>query len=271
MSQSTHIAAMAAQDLSVGYIRNGKATVVTSGISANLEAGTVTLLLGANGAGKSTLLRTLSGAQEPLSGTVTVNGRDIVKLSGREMAQAVSLVYTDRTGGGGLTVEELTGLGRYPYTGWSGRLSADDREVVCEAMEAVGIMHKRNAAIATLSDGERQKAMIARALAQQTPVMLLDEPTSFLDVATRLNILNLLRRLATERRVAVLLSTHDISASLAVADNMWLLTARGEKKFLHGSCRELIASGCMDLIFADKNIVFNPATGDYRQAVPIDL
>ncbi|MDE7426583.1 MAG: ABC transporter ATP-binding protein [Muribaculaceae bacterium] len=271
MSEPTHTPAMSAQELSVGYVRNGKATVVSSGISASLEPGSVTLLLGANGAGKSTLLRTLSGVQEPLSGAVRVGGKDISTLSGRQMARAVSLVYTDRTGGGGLTVEELIGLGRYPYTGWSGRLSADDKNAVQQAMESVGIIHKRNAAVATLSDGERQKAMIARALAQHTPVMLLDEPTSFLDVATRLNILSLLRRLATERNVAILLSTHDIAASLAVADFLWLLTASGEKKFIHGSCQQLINSGCMDRIFAEKNIVFNPATGDYRQAVSIDL
>jgi len=163
------------KNVSAGYVVDKKTNVVVADACLSLCGGQLVSMLGANGAGKSTLLRTIAGTQRPLQGDVLVDGKSLKSMSRKELAKMVSVVSTDRTQAGGLTVEELVGLGRQPHTGFLGRLDSSDREIVAEAMEAVGISHKAEKFVAELSDGERQKAMIARAVAQQTPVILLDE------------------------------------------------------------------------------------------------
>lgn len=207
---------IATHSLAVGY----GGTAVLSDLCLSLEKGQMVGLLGANGTGKSTLLRTLSGHQRPVAGCIEYGG-----LEGRgpsALARLISIVYTDRTLAGALTVRQLVSLGRQPYTGLLGRLSADDRARVTDAMDLTGIGHKADTYMASLSDGERQKAMIARALAQDTPAILLDEPTTYLDVASRLDVFALLRQLSRQGK-AILLSTHEIAPALDVCDLVWVL------------------------------------------------
>lgn len=240
-------------------------------LSIQIPEGSVYGLVGPNGSGKSTLLRTLTGAQPPVAGRVLLDGRDIASYRPSGLARRLSLVLTDRTGGGGLSVRELAGIGRHPYSGFTGRLSAADRRAVDDAVEMVGLTHKRDAFIASLSDGERQKAMIARALAQDTPLIVLDEPTSFLDVSSRFDIMALLSRLSRECGKTILLSTHDIAPALAVADSLWALAPDADAPtagptVLHaGTTASLAASGILDTIY--KGMVFDPAVRDFRPAL----
>jgi iron complex transport system ATP-binding protein len=215
-------------------------------LSFNLPGGELTCLLGANGTGKSTLLRTLSASQPALSGTLTLLGKPLNTYTEQERSRSIGVVLTDRTQVGGLTVYELVSLGRQPYTGFFGRLSQEDRTTINRALLSVGMVHKAQSYIAELSDGERQKAMIAKALVQECPLILLDEPTAFLDVVSRIEILKLLKRIAIEGSKGILLSTHDVEQALVLADRLWLLTSEGLQT---GMTEELILSGTLNSLF----------------------
>ena len=254
-------AILTTRNLAVGY-RNGKQHVtLLSGLNLRLEKGRLVALLGQNGAGKSTLLRAITCDERPQEGTIEVNGRNLLEMTQKDRSRIIGLVSTERIQAGALTVRELVGLGRQPHTGFLGRLDDEDREVVNQAMADSGIIGKADEYMASLSDGERQKAMIARALAQQTPIIILDEPTAFLDVASRIETMRLLQTLAHERGKAVLLSSHDISQSLMLADELWLITT--DRQVLTGSPRELVTSGAMDRLFLNREIHFNPDILDY--------
>lgn len=201
-------------------IGNGKRSLATVG-DRRLCAGRLVCLTGDNGSGKSTLLRTLSGLQQPISGKVRVCGDDISSLSPREIARRIAVVLTTRQETSRLTVREMVESGRAPYTGYWGRLTADDEHTVQTALDAVGMTGMDNRRMSTLSDGESQKIMIAKALAQQTPVILLDEPTAFIDYRGKKEVLGLLLRLAHEEHKAVLMSTHDLDLALKVTDEEW--------------------------------------------------
>ena len=175
-----------AENLAIGYGKDASAITIAKGINFTLNQGQFVLILGCNGAGKSTLLRTLSAVQEPLSGEVRVCGENVFETSPRELAQRVSAVFTDKTMAGGLLVEEVVALGRYPYTGFFGRIDAEDKEVIQSSLSLVGMAEKSKNYLSQLSDGERQKVMIAKALAQQTSLIILDEPTAFLDLSSRI-------------------------------------------------------------------------------------
>ncbi len=254
--------ALRTSGLSIGYGRGRHLHALACGLDLDLAAGEITCLLGANGAGKSTLLRTLARQQPMLGGRVEICGRDISRASLREVARLMSVVYTERTGAGGLTAREVVGLGRQPFTGFFGRLDAADRRIVDRSMEAVGITALAERYVATLSDGERQKVMIARALAQQAPVMILDEPTSFLDVASRLEVMALLRRIADENATAVLLSTHEITDALSIADRLWLM--RPDHTLVSGRASALIADGALDRLFPGRSICFDTRSLSFR-------
>ena len=206
------------EQLSVGY--KGFPPVV-SNINVEIKSGELTCLIGSNGIGKSTLLKTLTGFLPKL------DGRDINMLSQRERAKYISIVLTYKSDVQNLSVTEMVGMGRMPYTGFWGKLNANDQTIVAEAIEMVGIEHLKNRMIQTLSDGERQKVMIAKALAQQTPVILLDEPTSFLDFPSKVEMLQLLHRLAKETNKVVFLSTHDLELALRIADRLVELNKNG--------------------------------------------
>lgn len=249
------------RDLAVGY-RNGKKQVtLLKNLNLSLEKGKLVALLGQNGAGKSTLLRALTCDERPLAGEIQVNGRNLLDMSQKDRSRLIGLVSTERIQAGALTVAELVGLGRQPHTGFLGRLDDEDRAIVRQAMADSGIIEKANEYIASLSDGERQKTMIAKALAQETPIIILDEPTAFLDVASRIETMRLLQNLAHDRGKAVLLSSHDISQSLMLADELWLITT--DRQVLTGSTRQLVADGAMDHLFDNRSIHFNPQILDY--------
>lgn len=253
------------KELSIGYRTGKQEKTVHSHLNFELHAGELTCLLGANGAGKSTLLRTLSASQPLLAGELRMLDKPIAEYTEKERSRTIGVVLTDKTFAGGLSVYELVALGRQPHTGFFGRLTKEDKHIVEEAMEQVGIAHKARSYTAELSDGERQKAMIAKALVQECPLILLDEPTAFLDVVSRIDIMNLLHRLAIEQQKAILLSTHDIGQALVLADKLWLLT-KGQG-LQCGVTEDIILSHRMDTLFTHKDIRFDYDHGVYYPMV----
>ena len=203
--------------LSVGYSLSHP---VISDINLELKSGQLACLIGENGIGKSTLLKTLTGFLPKLEGSLLLDNRDIESFSQRELARQVSIVLTQKPDVQNLTIEEIIGLGRSPYTGFFGRLRAEDRKVVDDAIATMGIEKLRGRMIQTLSDGERQKVMIAKALAQKTPVILLDEPTAFLDFPSKAETFQSLQRMAHDRDKLILLSTHDLELAVRFADSL---------------------------------------------------
>ena len=253
------------KDLSIGYRTGKKEKIVHQHLNFQLHAGELTCLLGANGAGKSTLLRTLSASQPSLKGELLILDKTVSAYTEKERSRTIGVVLTDKTFTGGLSVYELVALGRQPHTGFFGRLTKEDRRIVEEAMENVGIAHKAKNYTAELSDGERQKVMIAKALVQECPLILLDEPTAFLDVVSRIEIMHLLHRLAVEQNKAILLSTHDIEQALVLSDKLWLLT-KGEG-LQYGVTEDIILSHRMDSLFPHKDIRFDYDHGVYYPTV----
>ena len=249
------------QDLSIGYRTGKQEKIVHQHLNFQLHAGEMTCLLGANGAGKSTLLRTLSASQPALNGKLWMLGKPLNEYTEKERSRTIGVVLTDKTFAGGLSVYELVGLGRQPHTGFFGRLNKEDRRIIEEAMENVGIAHKSQSYIAELSDGERQKVMIAKALVQECPLILLDEPTAFLDVVSRIEIMHLLHRLAVEQQKAILLSTHDIEQALVLSDKLWLLSK--EHGLQTGVTEDIILNHQMENLFDRKDIRFDYDHGVY--------
>jgi iron complex transport system ATP-binding protein len=244
--------------LSIGYKRRKRAFVVAENLSATLRCGELTCLIGANGIGKSTLMRTLAAFQPALAGEVLVEGKPINSYSGSELSKIISVVLTERVDVLNLSVSELAGMGRNPYTGFWGALRTDDKRIVQEALRQVGAAHLSNRPVETLSDGERQKVMIAKALAQQTPVIFLDEPTAFLDFPSKAEILQMLHSLSRTTGKTIFLSTHDLDLALQVADTLWLMDqSRG---LTVGSPEQLAQSGCMENLFPNKNVAFDSRT-----------
>ena len=224
--------------LSVGYTLSHP---VISDINLELRSGQLACLIGENGIGKSTLLKTLTGFLPKLKGSLLLGNRDIESFSQRELARQVSIVLTQKPDVQNLTIEEIIGLGRSPYTGFFGRLRAEDRKVVDDAIATMGIEKLRGRMIQTLSDGERQKVMIAKALAQETPIILLDEPTAFLDFPSKAETFQSLQRMAHERDKLILLSTHDLELAVRFADSL-LEVKRGRLQAVSAS--EVKASIC---------------------------
>lgn len=249
------------KSLSAGYRKRKSVTTVLRNVDLELHEGELVSLLGANGAGKSTLIRTICGLQPALAGRVMVGDKDVERLTPRQLSKTIALVTTERTFAGGLTVSELVELGRHPHTGFLGRLDEHDRQIVATAIEKVGISHKSESYVAELSDGERQKVMIAKALAQEAPVIILDEPTAFLDVASRVEVLQLLHDLARNERRTILISSHDIQQSMALSDRLWIVSDSGE--IVSGVTEDLILADKISLLFSNRNVAFDPATGDF--------
>ena len=238
------------QHLMVGY---GEKAVL-SDINQFLREGQMVCLLGANGVGKSTILRTLAGFLPPLSGKVLLNGRDFLSFSLSERSQAVSVVLTERVEVPYMKVVDLVGMGRSPYTGFFGTLSKEDQTIVGEAIEMVGISQLAQRTIDTLSDGERQKALLAKALAQQTPVILLDEPTAFLDFHAKVSTLRLMLRLAHETNKIIFLSTHDVEMAIQLSDALWIVQ---DGKIQAGTTASLTENGTLGKFLQAEGITFD--------------
>ncbi len=259
---------LSASGLAIGYRPPRQpAHVVVDGIQIELADGEFVCLVGPNGAGKSTLIRTIAAMQAPLAGRVLLRGLDIHRLPAAELARTVSVVLTERVGVGAMRAEALVALGRYPYTGWFGSLTQSDLEIVEWAIGAVRADALAGRDFSTLSDGERQKILIARALAQQPRLMVLDEPTAFLDLPRRVELMALLRSLAHETGQTMLMSTHDLDLALRTADRMWLLPHGGP---LHaGAPEDLVLSGAFEQAFGGEGVEFDAATGAFTMDVPV--
>ena len=250
------------KNLSIGYTQKGNEKVVAQGLNAAINSGELTCLLGCNGIGKSTLLRTLSAFQPALGGDVMINYelritnyelRSLTSFTDKELSRLIGIVLTEKPDVRNMTIEDLVGMGRSPYTGFWGTLTADDRQIVAEAIGMVGIESLRGRMIHTLSDGERQKVMIAKTLAQQTPIIYLDEPTAFLDYPSKVEMMQLLRRLAHEQQKTIFLSTHDVELALQLADRLWLMEPN---QLSVGTPRQLADDGTLSRFIERDGIVF---------------
>ena len=251
------------KNLSIGYRTKNDTKTVATGINAAIRSGELTCLLGANGVGKSTLLRTLSAFQPALFGDVllynslTSHLSPLTSLSDKELSRLIGVVLTEKPDIRNMTVRELVALGRSPYTGFWGTLHDQDWQVVDEAIDQVRIGPLRERMVHTLSDGERQKMMIAKALAQQTPVIFLDEPTAFLDFPSKVEMMQLLRRLAIEGEKTIFLSTHDFELALQVADTLWLMEKDTDNRLNVGTPQALAQSGALARYVERPGITFD--------------
>ncbi len=252
-------------NLSTGYSSGGDKKVVTHGINASLRGGELTCLLGPNGAGKSTLLKTLSTFIPPLKGKITLLGKPLDSYSNTERARLIGVVLTDKPALENMSARELVGLGRTPYTGFWGRLSDKDNAMVDEAMSLVGISSLSDRMTHTLSDGERQKVMIAKTLAQQTPVIFLDEPTAFLDFPSKVELMQLLLSLSRRYGKTIFMSTHDLDLALLTADRIWLIDRN--HGVTTGTPEDLALDGSLARYFVRDGVAFDSSSGVFRVSV----
>lgn len=257
-------AVLHAHNLSIGY-RYRQETVVRERIELQIFPGKLVCLMGPNGAGKSTLLRTIAGVQPPLRGELLLQGTPIEKLSQQEKALAISLVLTEVVHAANLRVLEVVQLGRYPHTGWFGTLSTADKQAVEKALHATETLHLAERKLYTLSDGQRQKVMIARALAQGGQLLLLDEPTAHLDLVHRIQIMHLLRKVAQEQQKAVVVATHELDLALQTADRLLLMPQQQEKPMLEGQPEDLVLNGALEEAFGRPPYLFDQQSGRFYQ------
>lgn len=229
--------------LTTGYPGKGGTKIVAKDIDATIRSGELTCLLGANGVGKSTLLRTLSAFQPPVGGEIEIMGKKLTDYTDKQLATVIGVVLTEKCSLRNMTVEELVGMGRSPYTGFWGNLSKEDKKTVNDAIALVRIEDLKYRMVHTLSDGERQKVMIAKALAQETPVIFLDEPTAFLDFPSKVEIMQLLHHLSRSTNKTIFLSTHDLELALQIADKIWLMDKANGVTI--GTPEDLSIDGCL--------------------------
>lgn len=253
-----------ASALSIGYRSGRDATrLVASGLDVALRRGEIVCLLGPNGTGKSTLLRTLSGLQPPLAGRVLLDNEDVHRLPPAARGRRLSVVLTDRVTAGMMTGYDIVALGRHPHTDWRGTLGSRDHDVIERALVSTDAAALASRQISELSDGERQRVMVARAVAQEPAVMILDEITAFLDLPRRIEIMRLLATLAHDSGVATVVSTHDLELALRVADRVWLF---GRNGFVAGAPEDLVLSGAFDRAFASEGVEFDRHLGTFKTA-----
>jgi iron complex transport system ATP-binding protein len=263
-----------AHKLCIGYGHGKSKKVVRDHLELQLRSGEMLCLMGPNGAGKSTLLRTLAGVQPALAGALLIEGRPLQELSQPERARFISLVLTEPVSAGNMTVLELVALGRYPHTGWGGSLTRRDKSLVEEALDELGITALASRKLYELSDGQRQKALVARALAQDGSLIILDEPTAHLDLINRLQIMRLLRQLARKRQKAIIVATHELDLALQSADRLWLLPQQ-EEGLIEGVPEDLVLNGSLARAFSRSGFHFNTHTGQFveeiNSCVPVQL
>ena len=255
------------KNLSIGYSKKGKIDIIQTGLDLQLNAGELVCLIGPNGSGKSTLLRTLTGLQKPLTGTTFIDGKDITRIKQNEKALMLALVLTERVDIENTTVYNLVSLGRHPHSDWWGNITPEEDAVIREAIEMVHMDHKMHQNINELSDGERQRAMIAKALAQDTPIIMLDEPTAHLDLPNRVEIMLLLHKLAHKTQKAILLSTHELDLALQAADRIWLISS--DFGIESGVPEDLVFNGSFTRTFQSKSYFFNAANGNFSMNYPM--
>jgi iron complex transport system ATP-binding protein len=249
------------KDLSIGYTSKKSKTVVASSINIELKKGTLVGLIGANGIGKSTLLRTLTNVQNPLSGAIYINNTNLLKYAAIDLAKVLSLVLTEPVASKNMSVLELVALGRQPYTNWIGSLSEYDLEIINKALNQTNITELKHKKCFELSDGQLQKVMITRALAQDTDLIILDEPTTHLDMYHKAYILKLLQRLAIETNKTILFSSHEIDLAIQLCDQLVVMTNTG---VVSDAPCNLIKKGTFESLFPKDLIAFDEKTGSFR-------
>ncbi len=246
--------------LKIGYTSGSKQNILLYPLNASVCKGEIISVIGRNGIGKSTLLRTLSGLQSPLGGEVFFNKRNISEYSRKEFAQNVGYISTEIIKVANMTVYDLVALGRFPHTNWIGRLSPNDNKIIMDSLEMTSMSVFRNKFISELSDGERQKAMIARILAQDAGIMIMDEPAAFLDIASRYEILHLMHILSQENDKTIIFSTHDLQMALSQSDKIWLML---DNNLMEGAPEDLLIRGVFDNLFESSMIKFNSEKGTF--------
>ncbi len=262
MDTPSHSIKLSCDQLDVGYSHQGKAETILSGLSLEIRGGEFICLLGPNGTGKSTLIRTLSGVQHAIRGEITLDGSPFNSISPRERARLISIVFTDNAPVGMMDSFSFASLGRHPYSGWLGILDQHDLDRVSWALDVVGATDLQARQVAELSDGERQKVSIARALAQEANIMLLDEPTAYLDLPRKVGLMRMLRKLSHEENIGMLMSTHDLDLALRHADRLWLITQTGE--LIKGLPEELALNGELARAFGSENLDWDPSSGSFH-------
>jgi iron complex transport system ATP-binding protein len=264
---------MPAARLHIDHLTNGYQTakqescVLQEAITASLEPGQLICLLGPNGAGKSTLLRTLSGFQKPLSGAITYSGKPLETLSRRALSRQVAVVLTDRFSDRFLTAFEVVSMGRFPHASFWGQLNRKDHEIIDNTLEMLGITTLKNKVFETLSDGEKQKMLLARALVQDTPFLFLDEPVAFVDSPGKIEIMEWLSFFAREHQKGILMTTHDIEIALDYADYLWLINR--EKPFKTGLPEDLVWQGSVNQYFDRLQVRFDASKGRFGVNRPV--
>lgn len=243
-------------DLTIGY--KGKA--IQSELNIALTDGALICLIGKNGCGKTTLLRTLAGIQRPLSGDVTINGTSVIHLSHYERSKLFSVVLTEKLDVDKMRVIDLVALGRFPHTNWIGMLRKEDKSFINRSIAQVNMTNKSHSYINELSDGEKQRAIIAKAITQDTPLVLLDEPTAHLDLPNRIEIMLLLRQLSVNTRKTFILSTHELELAMQMADQIWLMTSEGVQI---GIPEDLMLNNAFQDTFGNDSFYFDPRDGHY--------
>jgi len=247
-------------NLSVGYSSKKEIKTIATNINLNLKKGELIALIGANGIGKSTLLRTLIGIQPPLSGNVVLNGKNINEYDSISFAQNLSIVLTEKLPPSNLTVFEIIALGRQPYTNWLGNLSDNDISKINEAMELTQITSLAEKKHDEISDGQLQNVLVARALAQDTPLIILDEPTTHLDLLHKVSLFKLLKKLAKETKKCILFSTHDIDMAIQISDEMIIMT---DENVVQDQPCNFISKGNFETLFKNEHIAFDSEKGKF--------
>ena len=254
---------IACEGVSIGYHdRSSASSVVKSDLYLHAFGGEMVALIGGNGIGKSTLLKTIAGFQSVLGGDLLIHQRSVKTYSSEELAREMSFVSTEIVRVANLTVRELVGLGRFPYTNWFGHLNGNDQQIIDDAIHLTGLSGYENRQVNRISDGERQRVMIARALAQDTKIIVLDEPTAFLDISNKYEIVNILHKLANEKEKCIIFSTHDLNTALSMADRIWLML---NDSVMEGTPEELASKGFFESLFPNNlQLQFDPDKGDFR-------
>lgn len=254
---STNKTILQLSNLTIGYIVAKQEKAIIKDINLNLSEANLVCFMGPNGVGKSTLIRTICGAQKSLGGEVLINSKSLKDTSANELAQLISVVLTDKVSGGNMSVRDLVSLGRYPYINWNLNYSEEDEIQIENAIKLTHITHLADKKLYELSDGQLQKAMIARAVCQDTPIMILDEPTAHLDLNNRVEVINMLSDLAKSTNKAILMATHELDLALQSADRIWL--AGPDQPILDGFPEDLVLNGKIDEVFELKG--FDLKTG----------
>jgi iron complex transport system ATP-binding protein len=249
------------RNLKVGYRQGSQTREIIGHLNISVNRGELIGIIGQNGIGKSTLIRTLTRLQKPLDGKVLIDGTNIDHISGNGFAQKVSFVSTETVRLHHCKVKDLVAFGRYPYTNWFGKLTGNDDAIVSEAIEMVGLTSLSERYINELSDGERQRVMIARTLAQDTDIIVLDEPTAFLDMPNKFEVIHLLGELTRKKQKTILFSSHDLTIAMKEADRLWLITPDA---FVDGAPEDLVLQHAITNIFRNTRLKFDPRKGDFN-------